>query len=146
MVKKMGVEVGDIVTVEYIGTLNDGTVFDKSNGKPITFEAGSGQVIEGFDKAVIGMKENEKKEIKIPPSEAYGERDEALIITVPRNQFPPSFKGIPGTRVSTQTEDGRKLFATVVKSNEKQVVLDFNHPLAGKTLNFKITVVKIQKP
>ena len=82
---------GDKIKVDYTGTFDDGTVFDASekHGQPLEFEVGSGQVIKGFDDAVIGMKEGQEKKMVIPPAEAYGEVKAELRKKVPRKQLPP---------------------------------------------------------
>ena len=81
---------GDAVKVHYIGTLSDGTVFDSSDGRdPITFEIGKGEVIPGFENGVTGMSVGEKKTVTIPAAEAYGERDERMVIEMERSQLPP---------------------------------------------------------
>ena len=140
----MKTEKGNTVSVHYTGTLNDGTEFDSSHnrGEPITFEVGSGQMIGGFDAAVVGMSVGETKEIEIQPDGAYGSRDESQVQPVPKTAFPPDFDFTPGSMV--QAAQGEKTFyAKIVENDEESVVLDFNHPLAGKTLNFKIEMVDI---
>ncbi len=136
---------GDTVTVHYTGTLDNGDVFDSSEGKqPITFTVGSGQVIKGFDEAVVGMKRGDEKSIKIKPEEAYGVRHEQYIKEVPKKGIPPNMDLRAGMMLVMGTPDGQKLAAMVREIKTETVMLDFNHPLAGKTLNFKIKVVEIK--
>ncbi len=138
----MVVKKGDKVKVEYTGTLDDGTVFDTNEGKePLEFEAGSGQVIPGFDKAVVGMEKGEGKEITIKPDQAYGQPDENLKKKVPRESFPEDVKPEEGMMLAMNAPDGRQIPARVDGVGDKEVTLDLNHPLAGKTLNFKIKVM-----
>lgn len=136
---------GDTVQVYYTGTLTNGTVFDSNVGKqPLTFAVGSGQVIQGFDQGVIGMAINQTKTITLPPSEAYGEVNQSLIVSVPLKAF-----GNQTITVGmTVTEDvvGHEYQGVVTAFNATNATVDFNPPLAGKTLIFQIKVVAIQKP
>jgi FKBP-type peptidyl-prolyl cis-trans isomerase 2 len=144
-VDNMPVKKGDKIKVEYTGTLNDGTVFDSSerHDQPLEFEAGSGKVIKGFDEAVIGMGLGEEKEIKIPPSEAYGDHNPQLIKKAPRSQLPKEPEPKAGMMLVISAPNGAKLPATITEVTDETVTIDLNHPLAGKTLNFKIKVVDI---
>lgn len=139
------VEPGKNVRVNYIGTLNDGTEFDNSykRGQTLDFTAGVGQMIEGFDKAVLEMNVGEKVNIKLTPDEAYGEKSEEAIVSFPKTNFPDDFVGVAGDRVSGQNDMGQPIEATIVQVNESDVVLDFNHPLAGQELNFEVELVEI---
>ena len=135
---------GSKVSVEYTGSFDDGTVFDTSEGKaPITFVAGNSEVIKGFDEAVVGMKKGDKKNIKVPPQEGYGDRDEKLQQQVPRTVFPPEMKIEKGMGFSFKTPDGQVIHATITNANAETVTVDMNHPLAGKNLVFELTVVDI---
>ena len=137
------VEVGDTIKVEYRGTLADGSVFDSSAriGKPLEFAAGKGQMIKGFDNAVLGMDLNEEKNISIKPEEAYGNPDPSLILQVSKEKIADFNKLTVGMTVSSpQAGNG------VVKSIDANfATIDFNPSLAGKTLNFWIKVVSIVK-
>ena len=141
----MVVKKGDKIKVNYTGTFDDGTVFDSSthgdHSRPLEFEVGAGQMIKGFDDAVVGMKKGEEKKIKLKPSEAYGEHDLDKINKLPKDKFPNDIKA--GLMVRMGTSDGHEIIAKVVKVSADGVVLDMNHPMAGKTLNFKIKVVDI---
>jgi peptidylprolyl isomerase len=142
--KMNAVKKGDVVKVHYTGTLDSGETFDSSEGKdPITFTVGAGQVIKGFDEAVVGMKTGEEKSIKIKPEEAYGLRNEQYVKEVPKKAFPPNMELRSGMMVVLGTPDGQKIAALVKEVKQESAVIDFNHPLAGKNLNFKITVVEI---
>ncbi len=132
------------VTVDYKGTFDDGTVFDTSDGKePLTFQLGKGSVIKGFENAIIGMKVGEKKDTSIMPSDGYGERDERLIQQVPKAMFPPDLELKPGLGLKLQAPTGQIITAMVAEVNDEKVTVDFNHPLAGRTLHFQIRLVSI---
>ena len=138
------VKKGNKIKVEYTGTLDDGTVFDTSEGKkPLEFEVGSGQIIKGFDDAVTGMKKGEEKEIKLKPTEAYGDHNPQLIKKVPRDKLPAGKEPKVGMMLALGTPDGRKFPAKITEVTDKEVTLDLNHPLAGKTLIFKIKVIEV---
>lgn len=141
---KMPVKKGDKVKVDYTGTLQSGAIFDSSKGRePITFEAGSGQVIKGFDQAVIGMEKGQEKTITIKPEEAYGMPDQELIRKIPRSQLPPGPQPKPGMMLLMGTTDGQRMPAKITKVDETEVTIDLNHPLSGKTLIFQIKIVEI---
>jgi peptidylprolyl isomerase len=137
---------GDTVKINYTGTLEDGSEFDSSRDRePLEFTIGSGQVIPGFNDAVIGMKVGEKKTITIPPEEAYGPHNEQMVITIPRSQFPPDMELTVGQQIQSQQPGGRIMRATVLELSPDSVKIDANHPLAGKTLTFDIELVEIKK-
>ena len=136
---------GNQVKVHYHGRLNDGTTFDSSEGRsPLQFEVGAGQVIKGFDDGVLGMKEGEKKTIHIPVHEAYGEKSEDMIIEFPLEQFPADMKPEIGMQLNLRGQDGRSFPVVISDVKKDLVVLDGNHPLAGKDLIFDIEMVEIQ--
>lgn len=141
----MTIKKGDKVKVEYTGTLDDGTVFDSSekHGKPLEFEVGAGHVIKGLDESMIGMKKGEEKELTLKSSEAYGDPNPKLVRNVPRDKIPKEPEPKAGMMLIMQTQDGRKFPAMIKEVNDTEVTLDLNHPLAGKTLHFKIKVVEI---
>ena len=141
----MPVKKGDKVKIEYEGTLDDGTVFDSSekHGQPLEFEIGSGQVIPGFENAIIGMEKGKEKKIKIKPEEAYGEYKEELKKDIPRSIFPKEMELKPGKVVGLQTSEGMKIGAVIKEVKKDDVVVDLTHPMAGKTLNFRIKVLEI---
>ncbi|KUK61091.1 peptidylprolyl isomerase [Methanoculleus sp.] len=135
---------GDTVKVHYTGKLEDGTVFDTSDEEaPIEFTIGRGQIIPGFEKAVIGMEPGEKKTAVIPPEEAYGPRSEDMTLTVDRGQFPEEINPEPGQQLQVQQPDGRAAVVVVSDVSESTVTLDANHPLAGQPLIFEIQLVDV---
>jgi peptidylprolyl isomerase len=143
----MEVKKGNKVKVEYEGKLEDGTVFDASSkhGKPLEFEAGSGKVIPGFDNALVGMKKGEEKEITIKPEEGYGKPNPEMVKKVPKEQFPKDKEIKPGMMLALGLPTGQQIPAKITEVGDKEVTLDMNHPLAGKTLKFKIKVIDISE-
>jgi len=139
----MTVEKGHKIKVEYTGSFESGEVFDSSekHGQPLEFIAGAGMVVTGFDAAVIGMKANEEKEVTLKPEEAYGPRNEKAIQKVPKDKFPAEAK--EGMMIGVPLPNGQQIPAKIEKIDEKSVTIDMNHPMAGKTLVFKIKVVEV---
>lgn len=136
---------GDTVRINYTGAFADGTTFDSSEGRdPLELQLGSGQVIPGLERALIGMTVGEKKQVTVTPAEGYGERDEARVQTIPRTQLPEDLPTEPGTQLAVQTEDGQTLPVLVTGSNDDTVTLDANHPLAGRDLTFDLELVEIR--
>jgi len=140
----MPVKKGDKVKIEYEGKLDDGTVFDStaSHGEPLEFEVGSGQIITGFDNAVLGMEKGEEKQVRIDPKEAYGDYNPQLKKALPKDKIPKNEELQPGMMLMLTTPGGTQMTATVIEITEETITLDLNHPLAGKTLNFKIKLVE----
>jgi len=141
------VEKGDKVKVHYTGTLNDGNKFDSSHdrGTPLNFEVGTGQMIEGFDSAVMGMETGDTKKVNLKPAQAYGEVNPKALTEVPTDSFPTDFKPKVDEMVQGSTIDGKPVIAKVKELKESTIVLDLNHPLAGQELNFEIELVEIEK-
>ncbi len=133
------------VKVQYEGRFDDGTIFDSSvsHGAPLEFEVGAQQVIPRFEQAVIGMKPGEKKEIVISPAEGYGEYNLNLVKKVPRNQLPQDQVPKSGMVLMVKLPDGTQLPAKITSVTEETVTVDLNHPLAGKTLHFTITLMAV---
>ena len=136
---------GSVVTLHYKGTFSDGTQFDSSydRGEAIEVQVGGGQLIKGFENALIGMKAGQTKQVALSPSEAYGDKNPEAFSTVQRNQFPEDYVFVEGSPVQGATEDGRPIFATIASFTDTDVTLDLNHPLAGKELNFDIEVTNL---
>ena len=133
---------GDKVKVHYTGTLSDGSIFDSSDGRePLEFTIGENQVIPGFENGVKDMKLNEEKTIKIKPEDAYGQKDERLVASIPKEKFPPEVQ--PGGTLVVKGPNEETIPAVVKEVKSDVVVIDLNHPLAGKGLNFKVKVVEI---
>jgi FKBP-type peptidyl-prolyl cis-trans isomerase 2 len=132
---------GDTISVYYTGTLDDGSIFDSNVGKePLKFTVGSGELIKGFDEGVIGMKEGEEKDVHIAAKDAYGEERKELIMDIPIDNFGGADIK-EGMGVSTP--DGHH--GRVVGVGDREIKVDFNSELAGKDLNFRIKIAKIEK-
>jgi peptidylprolyl isomerase len=134
---------GDKITVEYTGTLADGTQFDSNvGGEPLEFTVGGGQMIAGFDKAVVGMKLDDTKTFNIPAAEAYGEPVDELILELNRDKLAPGMNPEVGEKVQMQS-NGQTFVVTVVAVSDTTVTVDANHELAGKDLTFKVKILTI---
>jgi len=138
---------GDQVKVHYRGSLTDGTEFDNSydRGGPIEFQVGAGQMIGGFDTAVIGMTVGDKKTVTLDAKEAYGEINPDATTEIPRTSFPEEVELSEGLHVPMATPEGHQLIGTIQHVNEVSVIIDLNHPLAGQSLKFDIEVVDVEK-
>jgi len=135
---------GDAVKVNYTGRLDDGTVFDSSEGRePLEFTVGGGQVIPGFEAAVDGMAVGDSKTITIPCAEAYGPYREDMVLTVPREQLPEGLDPEVGQQLQMGQSEESMLFVSVTKVNDENITLDANHPLAGKDLTFDVELIAI---
>jgi peptidylprolyl isomerase len=136
------IENGKIVDVHYTGKLNDGSVFDSSEGRePLRFEVGSGQIIPVFESAIMGKNVGDKVTVTISPSEAYGESREELFVSIPNERLPGEVQ--VGQVLEATSQDGRSSQVVVHEVNEDHVIINGNHPLAGKELVFDIEVVSI---
>ena len=140
------IENGNTVSVHYVGTLDDGTEFDSSRTRnsPLTCNVGGGQLIKGFNDALIGMKSGETKSISINPEDAYGSIIKEAFQTVSKDRFPENFEFEIGNSVQGQGADGKTVSACIDNVDDQTVVLNFNHPMAGKNLNFEIEVLEIK--
>lgn len=135
---------GDAVKINYTGKLDDGTVFDSSEGRePLAFTLGSGQVIPGFEEAVTGMAVGESKSVNIPAAKAYGPRNEEMIIEAPLDQVPEDINPEVGQTLQMGGPNGEVVMVTITEVNDTHIKLDANPPLAGKDLNFDIELVSI---
>jgi FKBP-type peptidyl-prolyl cis-trans isomerase 2 len=135
---------GDKVKVHYHGKLTNGETFDSSEGRaPLEFEIGKGMVIRGFDNGVTGMSVGEKRTITIPYHEAYGPRQANMVIEMPKDRFPKDMEIVSGTPLMMSDGKGQDFQVVVTQVKEDSVMLDANHPLAGKDLVFDIELVEI---
>ncbi len=139
------VKKGDTIKVHYKGTLNDGTLFDSSEGRePLQFIVGENMVIHGFDRGVLDMQIGDKKTLNIPSLEAYGEINPNMIIQVPKTEFPEELGELKvGMQLSMVDQMGNEIPVEIIELNEDTVTLDGNHPLAGKDLIFEVELVEI---
>lgn len=135
---------GDTVKIHYTGKLEDGTVFDSSfGGEPFEFTLNSGQVIPGFDQAIVGMAPGETKTETIPMDRAYGPHRDEMVLEVGRDNLPPNFQPQIGEQLQVQQPDGAAIPVVVTEVTDATVTLDANHPLAGEDLTFDIQLVEI---
>lgn len=132
-------EVGDLVKVHYTGTLDNGEQFDSSEGKnPLSFTLGDGNMISGFDNAVKGMKIGESITVKLEPKDAYGEKDENLIVRIPMDKMPE------GTQIGSEVLFSTGAKGIVIEITGTDFVVDANHNLVGKPLTFNIELISIE--
>ncbi|MBI4790929.1 MAG: peptidylprolyl isomerase [Chloroflexi bacterium] len=135
---------GDNVQVHYTGRLDDGTIFDSSEGgDPLAFQLGARAVIPGFEAAIVGMQEGHTKTTHIPAAAAYGPYLDEMVLAVSRDQFPPDLEPQVGQPLQIEQEDGQTFVAHIAEISEAAITLDANHPLAGQDLTFDIQLVKI---
>ncbi|WP_371037037.1 MULTISPECIES: peptidylprolyl isomerase [unclassified Rhodosalinus] len=138
------VKQGDTVRIHYTGRLADGSTFDSSEGRePLEFTVGSGQIIPGLEAALPGMTVGDTKKVDIVADDAYGQHDPNARQSVPRGEIPDNIPLDVGTQLQVQTPQGQVMPVTVAEVTDAEVVLDANHPLAGKDLSFDIELVEI---
>lgn len=137
---------GDTIKIHYRGRLDDGTVFDSSEGRePLEFEVGSGAVIPGFDTGVTGMSAGDKKTIHIPAEEAYGPRHDHMIMEFPRDRFPEDMIPEEGMTLNMSDGQGQVIPVVIAEVKEDAVLLDANHQLAGQDLIFDLELISINE-
>ncbi|MEQ9669513.1 FKBP-type peptidyl-prolyl cis-trans isomerase [Coleofasciculus sp. G2-EDA-02] len=137
-------KVGDTVKIHYTGKLKDGTVFDSSlNREPIEFTIDAGQVIPGFEQAVLGMTPGDSKTEMIPTDKAYGPHRSEMVLEVTRDKMPPDLNPEIGQQLQIQQPNGRVIPVVITDVTDSNVRLDANHPLAGQDLTFDIQLVEI---
>ena len=137
---------GDTVRIHYTGTLKDGSTFDSSEGRdPLEFVVGAGHIIKGLDAALPGMQTGDKKSVSIDCADAYGPINPALHQGVPRDAIPDDIQLDVGMQLQMQTPQGQPMPVTVTAIDEEQVMLDANHPLAGRDLVFDFEVVSVDE-
>jgi peptidylprolyl isomerase len=135
---------GDTVKVHYTGRLEDGTVFDSSlDREPLSFTLGKGQLIPGFEAAVIGMEVGDNTTARIPSEQAYGPVREDMIARVGKDQLPDGLNPEVGQKLQVPQNDGHVMIVTVTDVDDTHITLDANHPLAGKDLTFEIKLVEV---
>jgi len=139
------VQNGDKIKVHYHGKLRSGETFDSSEGRdPLEFTVGSGQVIKGFDEGVKGMKVGDKKTVEIHVTDAYGEKQQEMMIEFPKDQFPADMNPEIGMQLMMSNGSGQQFPVTVAEVKDASIVLDANHPLAGQDLVFDLELVSIE--
>ncbi len=140
----MPIKNGDTVSAHYTGTLADGTVFDSSRDRePLEFVMGKQQLIAGFEAAVMGKEAGDTVTVTIPPAEAYGDIDEELVFTVDRSHVPAHITPEVGMQLQLSSDEG-EMDVTIDAVSDEEIVLNANHPLAGKTLTFEMEIVNVR--
>ena len=135
---------GDTVKVHYTGTLEDGEIFDSSESRdPLEFTMGTGQLIPGFEKAVLGLKVGDTTKANIPCAEAYGEHNPQMEVKVQKSQLPVDMEPAIGMQLQLNQQNGQPIPCQVTNIEGEEITIDANHPLAGKDLTFNIEVVEI---
>jgi peptidylprolyl isomerase len=135
---------GDTVKIHYTGKLDNGATFDSSADRdPLEFKLGQGEVIPGFEEAVVGMEPGESKSVQVAAKDAYGPHHEELVTEVGREKFPPDMNVKVGQQLELQSTDGRRRVVMVTEVTDSSVTLDANHPLAGRDLTFDIKLMEI---
>lgn len=143
---KTKIKKGDTIEVGYVLKLSDGRVIEETReDKPLRFEVGSGDVMPGFENALVGMCAGDEKEFTLRPEDAYGLHRKELVKAIPRMLVPKDKVPNEGDVLRVKVSDGVTLFARVVKVDDDVVVLDANHPLAGRELSFKVKVFSVEK-
>ncbi len=146
---QMPVKNGDTIRVSYTGSFENGEVFDASsmhNNEPLEFTVGKGQVVKGFDDAVLNKDLHEEFDVHIDPSEGYGEYDDEKVQEIERSSLPDDLNPEIGMVLQLQHQHGdhtHNILASIKEITESAIKLDLNHPLAGKVLNFKIKIEEI---
>ncbi len=143
--EKMEVSDGVVVDLDYTLKVDDEVVDSSEGGQPIKFIQGQGHIIEGLEKELYGMKLGEDKEVVVPPEKGYGTVNEEAIIDVPKEEFPEEIPLKPGTELKVQNKQGETMDARIASVESNSVRLDFNHPLAGKDLHFKVKVSDLRE-
>lgn len=135
---------GDKVQIQYVGKLNDGSKFDETTEeKPLEFTIGDGQIIEGFEEAVVGMEEGEEKSVTIPVDKAYGERRDDLVLKVEKERLPENLDPQVDEQLQIPQNEGDPVVVTVTEVSDNDITIDANHPLAGQDLTFDMKLVGV---
>ncbi len=140
----MSIQIGNVVSLHYTGTLSDGTVFDTSlDREPLEFTVGDEMLIPGFEAAVIGRTVGDKFSVTISPDDAYGEYSEELVFELPLSEVPQDITPEVGTTLELVGDEG-ELEVTIIDLTEETVLLDANHELAGEQLTFEIEILAVK--
>ena len=135
---------GKKVSIDYVLTIDGQKIDSSKQGEPLEYTQGRGQLIPGLEKELEGMKAGDKKSVNVSPEEGYGVRNEEAIKEIPRSDLPANLPLEPGKMLRVSTPEGQSFPAVIKEVKKDSVVLDFNHPLAGKELHFDVTVVSVQ--
>lgn len=138
------IQAGSKVSIEYTLTLEDGTVADSNVGKPpLEYEHGAGNIISGLESGLAGLKTGDTKKVEVPPAEGYGDINPKAFQEVPKEKIPESAQAV-GSVLQVETEDGQAVALRIHEIKDSTIIVDFNHPLAGKDLTFDVKVLSVQ--
>jgi FKBP-type peptidyl-prolyl cis-trans isomerase SlyD len=137
---------GQVVSMDYNLHIDGQLVDSSKGGDPLDYLHGAGNIIPGLESELDGMAVGESKRVIVSPADGYGEHDPEAYMEVPRGEFPAEIPLEIGTQLQLQNEDGHPMYARIDEINDDTVVLDFNHPLAGKELHFDVTIVAVREP
>ncbi|MFT5430766.1 MAG: FKBP-type peptidyl-prolyl cis-trans isomerase 2 [Myxococcota bacterium] len=141
----MRVTKNSVVKISYTVAVNDSDIIDESPlTDPFEFYCGAGQLVPGFERALMGLRAGEKKEFTVPASEAYGERSDELIKRVARASLPAHIAVAEGMRIPMRSPEGVELVCKIIKVQDNLVVADFNHPLAGQELSCRVNIIDVR--
>lgn len=144
MAQTMTIEEGKKVSMNYTLTVNGEVVDSSKDAAPLEFVQGQGMIIPGLEKQLVGLKAGDQKTVTVAPEEAYGSLDPNALVEVPKANLPPDQEPQVGMVLQTITQDGNPVMGVVSEIKEQSIVVDFNHPLAGQTLNFDIDIVSVE--
>ncbi|MFH1855905.1 MAG: peptidylprolyl isomerase [Candidatus Omnitrophota bacterium] len=142
--KEMTIQNGKEVAINYTLTVDDQVIDTSKDRGPLTYVQGSGQIIQGLDKALEGLKAGDKKSVIVTPEEGYGNIDPAAFQEVPKSELPSEIEPQVGMALQAGTPDGRTQIMRISEIKDDIIVVDMNHPLAGKTLNFDVEIVSVK--
>lgn len=146
MSEQLKIKDGVVVSLEYVLRLDDGEIVDASDGDALVYLQGYGEIIPGLEKELVGLTAGDSKKVSVSPNEAYGDVDMEAYEIVPRSMFPNDMELVEGLELSLRDEETDELYdASVVEIRENDVMLDFNHPLAGETLHFDVTISALRE-
>jgi FKBP-type peptidyl-prolyl cis-trans isomerase SlyD len=141
----MKIEKGSVVHIDYSLHLGDGEVVDRSEpGEPLTYLHGEGEIVSGLEDALEGLSAGDKKQVVVAPPQGYGEHDPRGLQQVPRRAFPPGFEPQVGMELTAEGPNGEAVPFSIRDVSPDTVTIDMNHPLAGKTLHFDVTVREVR--
>ena len=140
----MNIENGCTVTIDYTMTLENGDVIDSTKDTdPLSYVQGEGEILSGLEKMMLGLEKGGSLDLAVSPEEGFGESDPEAFIEIPKSDIPPEALEL-GMELQGKGPQGQSIAGTVVDLQENSVIVDFNHPLAGKTLLFSVTIVNVE--
>lgn len=138
------IEIGDRVTLTFEGKLEDGQIFLKNDKNPLMIEVGKNQIFPALERELVGMKIGETKTITLKPNDAFGDYDENLLLSIPREKIDSDMQTDVGNVIEVDTSDGKKFKGVITDVSDDFVTVDFNHPYAGKIVSITCTIISIE--